>query len=304
MNLIPALPIIIPLLCALLVAKRGSILWQKIIRAFSSFLLLLISILLVLKVADGSAPLILHTGSWTAPYGITLVVDMLAAAMLLLSAILALAVSVYSCGDLDEDRFRFGFVPLTSIMMMGVNGAFLAGDIFNLYVWFEVLLIASFVLLALGGKQKQMEGSVKYVTLNLISSALFLAGIGVLYGMAGTLNMAQLAEFISHGGSNSSVALSSALFLAGFGIKAGIFPLYFWLPASYPTPPASVSAIFSGLLTKVGVYALIRVFTLIFVQDVEFTHGVLLGLATFTMITGVLGAASNLRFEPFSLSTL
>ena len=222
---------------------------------------------------------------------------MLAAAMLLLSAILALAVSVYSCGDLDEDRFRFGFVPLTLIMMMGVNGAFLAGDIFNLYVWFEVLLIASFVLLALGGKQKQMEGSVKYVTLNLISSALFLAGIGVLYGMAGTLNMAQLAEFISHGGSNSSVALSSALFLAGFGIKAGIFPLYFWLPASYPTPPASVSAIFSGLLTKVGVYALIRVFTLIFVQDVEFTHGVLLGLATFTMITGVLGAASQFEIR-------
>ena len=131
MNLIPALPIIIPLLCALLaLAKRGSILWQKIIGIFSSLLLLLISILLVLKVADGSAPLILHTGSWIAPYGITLVVDMLAAAMLLLSAILALAVSVYSCGDLDEDRFRFGFVPLTLIMMMGVNGAFLAGDIF------------------------------------------------------------------------------------------------------------------------------------------------------------------------------
>ena len=298
MNLIPALPIIIPLLCALLaLAKRGSILWQKIIGIFSSLLLLLISILLVLKVANGSAPLILHTGSWIAPYGITLVVDMLAAAMLLLSAILALAVSVYSCGDLDEDRFRFGFVPLTLIMMMGVNGAFLAGDIFNLYVWFEVLLIASFVLLSLGGKQKQMEGSVKYVTLNLISSALFLAGIGVLYGMAGTLNMAQLAEFISHGDSNSSAALSSALFLAGFGIKAGIFPLYFWLPASYPTPPASVSAIFSGLLTKVGVYALIRVFTLIFVQDVEFTHGVLLGLATFTMITGVLGAASQFEIR-------
>ena len=132
---------------------------------------------------------------------------------------------------------------------------------------------ASFVLLALGGERKQMEGSVKYVALNLISSALFLAGIGILYGMAGTLNMAQLAQVVSEGGTGGSATLSAALFLAGFGIKAGIFPLYFWLPCSYPAPPASVSAIFSGLLTKVGVYALIRVFTLIFVEDVAFTHG-------------------------------
>ena len=198
---------------------------------------------------------------------------------------------------MDDDRFRFGFIPLTLIMMMGVNGAFVAGDVFNLYVWFEVLLSASFVLLALGGERKQMEGSVKYVTLNLISSALFLAGIGILYGMAGTLNMAQLAQVVSEGGSGGSATLSAALFLAGFGIKAGIFPLYFWLPASYPAPPASVSAIFSGLLTKVGVYALIRVFTLIFVEDVAFTHGLLLGLAALTMVTGVFGAASQFEIR-------
>lgn len=298
MKLIPVLPIIIPLLGALaaLVGRR-SLVWQKAVGMLSAFLMVGVSVWMVVKVADGRAPLVLHTGGWAAPYGITLVVDMLAAAMLLLSAIVAAVVAVYACGDLDDDRFRFGFIPLTLIMMMGVNGAFVAGDVFNLYVWFEVLLSASFVLLALGGERKQMEGSVKYVTLNLISSALFLAGIGILYGMAGTLNMAQLAQVVSEGGSGGSATLSAALFLAGFGIKAGIFPLYFWLPASYPAPPASVSAIFSGLLTKVGVYALIRVFTLIFVEDVAFTHGLLLGLAALTMVTGVFGAASQFEIR-------
>ena len=298
MNVIPALPILVPLLGALVaLVGRRSLVWQKTVGILTSLLMVGVSALLVVKVADGTAPLVLHTGGWPAPYGITLVVDMLAAALLLLSAVLAATVAVYACGDLDDDRFRFGFVPLTLIMMMGVNGAFVAGDVFNLYVWFEVLLSASFVLLALGGERKQMEGSVKYVALNLISSALFLAGIGILYGMAGTLNMAQLAQVVSEGGSGGSATLSAALFLAGFGIKAGIFPLYFWLPASYPTPPASVSAIFSGLLTKVGVYALIRVFTLIFAEDVAFTHGLLLGLAALTMVIGVFGAASQFEIR-------
>ena len=298
MNVIPALPILVPLLGALVaLVGRRSLVWQKIVGIVTSLLMVAVSALLVVKVADGTAPLVLHTGGWTAPYGITLVVDMLAALLLFLSAVLAATVAVYACGDLDDDRFRFGFVPLTLIMMMGVNGAFVAGDVFNLYVWFEVLLSASFVLLALGGERKQMEGSVKYVALNLISSALFLAGIGILYGMAGTLNMAQLAQVVSEGGSGGSATLSAALFLAGFGIKAGIFPLYFWLPASYPAPPASVSAIFSGLLTKVGVYALIRVFTLIFLEDVAFTHGLLLGLAALTMVIGVFGAASQFEIR-------
>ena len=298
MNVIPALPILVPLLGALVaLAGRRSLVWQKTVGILTSLLMVAVSALLVVKVADGTAPLVLHIGGWAAPYGITLVVDMLAAALLLLSAVLAATVAVYACGDLDDDRFRFGFVPLTLIMMMGVNGAFVAGDVFNLYVWFEVLLSASFVLLALGGERKQMEGSVKYVALNLISSALFLAGIGILYGIAGTLNMAQLAQVVSEGGLGGSATLSASLFLAGFGIKAGIFPLYFWLPASYPAPPASVSAIFSGLLTKVGVYALIRVFTLIFVEDVAFTHGLLLGLAALTMVIGVFGAASQFEIR-------
>ena len=221
---------------------------------------------------------------------------MLAAALLLLSAVLAATVAVYACGDLDDDRFRFGFVPLTLIMMMGVNGAFVAGDVFNLYVWFEVLLSASFVLLALGGERKQMEGSVKYVTLNLISSALFLAGIGILYGMAAMLNRRAM-QVVSEGGSGGSATLSALSSWQGLVLKRAFSRFISGWLASYPTPPASVSAIFSGLLTKVGVYALIRVFTLIFAEDVAFTHVALLGLAALTMVIGVFGAASQFEIR-------
>ncbi|RZO87498.1 MAG: Na+/H+ antiporter subunit D [Kiritimatiellaceae bacterium] len=298
MNVAPVLPIVVPLLGALAaLAGRRWLAWQRGVGIVTSFLMVVVAGWLLARVWSGGVPLVLHTGGWAAPFGITLVVDLLAALMLLVSAVLATAVAVYACGDLEAERFRFGFVPLTLIMMMGVNGAFLAGDIFNLYVWFEVLLSASFVLLALGGERRQMEGSVKYVTLNLISSALFLAGVGLLYGMAGTLNMAQLAQLVASGALGGEVTLSAVLFLTGFGIKAGIFPLFFWLPASYPTPPASVSAIFSGLLTKVGVYALMRFFTLIFVQDMAFTHGLLLVLAGLTMLSGVFGAASQFEMR-------
>jgi multicomponent Na+:H+ antiporter subunit D len=298
MNLLPALPILVPLVGALIaVLFRKAVSFQKGIGVATAALMCVVGGIVLVSVAATSVPLVLHVGGWQAPYGITLVADKFAALMLFFGALLSLMVSIYACADIDHERFRFGFVPLSLIMMMGVNGAFLAGDIFNLYVWFEVLLIASFVLLALGGHRRQMEGSVKYVTLNLLSSALFLAGIGILYGLAGTLNMAQLAQEVAASEHTAAIHLSAVLFLAGFGIKSGIFPLFFWLPASYPTPPAAVSALFSGLLTKVGVYALVRVFTLIFIADVSFTHGWLIVLGIFTMIIGVFGAASQFEIR-------
>ena len=175
---------------------------------------------------------------------------------------------------------------------MGVCGAFLTGDLFNLYVWFEVMLMASFVLLALGGGRQQMEGALKYVTLNLVSSALFLAGAGILYGLTGTLNMADLAVKLRAVSHPQLVTAAAMLFFVAFGIKAAAFPLFFWLPASYHTPPVAVSAIFSGLLTKVGVYSLMRTFTLVFVQETGYTHALILAIAALTMITGVLGAVA------------
>jgi multicomponent Na+:H+ antiporter subunit D len=173
----------------------------------------------------------------------------------------------------------------------------LTGDLFNLYVWFEVLLMASFALLTLGGEQGQIEGGFKYVTLNLIASTLFLTALGLVYGMTGTLNMAALARSLPAAPYPGLILTVSMLFLVGFGIKAAVFPLFFWLPASYHTPPVAVSAVFVGLLTKVGVYALVRLFTLLFMQDTAFTHTLILVLAGCTMVTGVLGAVAQNEFR-------
>ncbi len=229
-------------------------------------------------------------GGWPAPYGITFVADLLSALMVTLTGTMGLAVMVYSLFSMDPGRESHGYYPLFHILLMGVSGAFLTGDIFNLYVWFEVLLIASFVLMSLGGERAQIEGGLKYVTLNLVSSALFLAALGILYGEAGTLNMADLALTLGKSGDTGLVDTLAMLFLVAFGIKAALFPLFFWLPASYHTPPAAVSAIFSGLLTKVGVYALVRVFTMIFVGDLAYTHTWILWAAGLTMVIGILGA--------------
>ncbi|MBM3135299.1 MAG: Na+/H+ antiporter subunit D [Chloroflexi bacterium] len=236
-------------------------------------------------------------GNWPAPFGITLVADLFSAIMVVLAGLMGLAVAVYSVASMDAGRESFGYYPLLHILLTGVCGAFLTGDIFNLYVWFEVMLVASFVLLALGGKRAQLEGATKYVTLNLMASALFLAAVGILYGVAGTLNMADLARQLSLVGQPGLVTALALLFLVAFGIKAAVFPLFFWLPASYHTPPVAVSAIFAGLLTKVGVYALMRVFTLLFVHDVGYTHTLILVIAGLTMVTGVLGAVAQNEFR-------
>lgn len=293
MNLLPVLPIILPqagaILCMFL---RRNIAMQRILAVAVSALMLAVAVSLLVVTRDGTIAVV-NVGNWPAPFGITLVVDLLSAIMLTLGGLMAVAVSIYACFDLDQGRIRFGFTPLLLIMMMGVNGAFVAGDLFNLYVWFEVLLTASFILLALGGEKQQLAGSIKYVALNLLSSAFFLAGVGILYGMTGTLNMAELAVVVQQGDRGGLVTMVAVMFMMAFGIKAGMFPLFFWLPASYPTPPAAVSAIFSGLLTKVGVYALIRVFTLVFCGDMEFTHVLILIGAGLTMLSGVLGAASQ-----------
>jgi multicomponent Na+:H+ antiporter subunit D len=272
---------------------------QKILGVTGTVLLFAASVALFISTMKSDI-LVLQIGSWPAPFGITLVSDLFSATMQLLTSIVGLAVGWYSLAVIGEGRIAFGYFALFHFLMMGVNGAFLTGDIFNLYVWFEVMLISSFVLMALGGERAQMAGAIKYVTINLISSAMFLAALGILYGIAGTLNMADLAVKFSQIETESSRALIttiSVLFLAAFGIKAAIFPLFFWLPASYHTPPAAIAAIFSGLLTKVGVYALIRVFTLIFLQDTQFTHTLILILACLTMFIGVLGAMSQNDFR-------
>ncbi|MHB8862620.1 MAG: Na+/H+ antiporter subunit D [Pirellulaceae bacterium] len=293
MTIFLVLPIAIPLatMCILLLGQWSPTL-QRALGVISAGLLLCAACMLLYVVwYDGIQ--VLDVGSWPAPFGITLVADLFSAIMVVLAGLMGMAVAVYSTTSVDKSRQAFGFYPLVHLLLMGVCGAFLTGDVFNLYVWFEVMLIASFVLLALGGERAQIEGALKYVTLNLVASALFLAAIGILYAATGTLNMADLAWKLRDVENGQVVTVLATLFLVAFGIKAAVFPLFFWLPASYHTPPVAVSAIFAGLLTKVGVYALIRVFTLLFVSDVPFTHGLLLVVAGLTMVTGVLGAVAQ-----------
>jgi multicomponent Na+:H+ antiporter subunit D len=293
MNILLLLPILIPFATAIAcLFCWGRVAAQRALSVIGAAGLLMATLTLLAAVSrDGIQAT--QGGAWPAPYGITFVADLLSALMLVLTGVIALATAIYSLGSLDAARERFGYYPLLHVMIMGICGAFLTGDMFNLYVWFEVMLMSSFVLMALGGERSQLEGAIKYVTLNLISSALFLAAVGILYGAAGTLNMAQLALVLPQIGQPGLVTTIAMLFLVAFGIKAAMFPLFAWLPASYHTPPIAVSAIFAGLLTKVGVYALIRSFTLLFTQDIPFTHTVILVLAALTMIAGVLGAAAQ-----------
>jgi len=231
----------------------------------------------------------LQAGSWAAPYGITFIADLLSASVLLLSQITGLAVSWFTTPEIIGQRQKFGYFAIFHFLLMGLAGAFIAGDLFNLYVWFELIIISSFVLLTLGGKRMQIEGAVKYFTLNMLASIIFLTAIALLYGATGTLNLAELSQVVPQLENQNYVQLVGIIFFTGFGIKAGVFPLYFWLPASYHAPPTPISAIFAGLLTKVGIYALIRVFTLVFVVQ-GFNQQLILWTAVLTIFFGGIGA--------------
>ncbi|MCP5488255.1 MAG: Na+/H+ antiporter subunit D [Verrucomicrobia bacterium] len=297
MNGLLIAPVLLPLLLGIL----SLLLWhhvraQRVIAVAGTGLLTLLSLRLLIGIYRHGIQVV-HLGNWEAPFGISLAADLLGAIMVVLASITGFAIALYSVGANERQRECFGYYPLVHILIMGVNGAFLTGDIFNLYVWFEVMLMSSFVLLALGGEKPQIEGGVKYMALNFFSSVIFLTAVGLLYGVMGTLNLADLAVKVRGTESTGMLVVIGCLFLASFGIKAAIFPLFFWLPASYHTPPPAVSGLFAGLLTKVGVYAMIRLFTLIFTPDLVHLHGLILGLAALTMVTGVLGAAAQFEFR-------
>ncbi|AKF08650.1 proton-conducting transporter membrane subunit [Sandaracinus amylolyticus] len=293
MSAIVALPLVWPLCAAVgaFLAFRTPRA-QEVISITASVALVVTSFVLLAHVrAEGL--LVTQVGSWPAPYGVSLVADRLSATMVCITSVLGLAVAIYSIDGVSRRRRAFGFHPLLQLVLAGVCGAFLTGDLFNLFVWIEVQLIASFVLLALGGERAQLEGAIKYVTLNLVSSALMLAAIGLLYGLCGTLNFADMAVRLERASPSGAIGAAALLLFAAFGIKAAIFPFFFWLPASYHTPPAAVSALFSGLLTKVGVYAMARVFVGVYGGELAVLRDVLFVVAALTMVTGVLGAAAQ-----------
>lgn len=257
---------------------------------------LIVSVFLFSEVLSGGV-ISIQAGNWPTPFGISLAADLLSSGLIFVTAILAFITSIYSLGGIDKPDLSSIFYPVLLFLIFGLTGAFLAADIFNLYVWFEVMLVSSFVLFTLGGKKDQLEGSMKYVAINVISSSLFLAGIGLVYGLTGSLNMAALHLKIPLVENQALVSVAKAFFLVSFGIKAAIFPLFFWLPASYHTPPIAISALAVGLLTKVGVYVMIRFFTLVFPISNEFTNTLLLVVSGFTMLVGVLGAAAQNDFR-------
>lgn len=287
----------LPLLIPLAAAMAGLLAWKRpglqrhVSLCGTSALLVSGGALLAAVRSEGVQSV--QAGSWAAPFGITLVADLFSAIMVTVTGGMGLAVAIYALADTEPEVEHLGYHPLMQVLLLGVCGSFLTGDVFNLYVWFEVMLIASFVLLALGGRRGHLEAAIKYVVLNLIASALFLAAVGILYGVAGTLNMADLARLFRETHNSGPVPVIAILFLVAFGIKAAVFPLFFWLPASYHTAPIAVTTIFSALLTKVGVYALIRIFTLIFVQELEAWQPFILAAAGLTMVTGVLGAVAQ-----------
>ncbi len=296
-ELIILMPVLLPLSFAILMLFTWKNLHsQRLLNIIAGSTELIASIILLATIYINGIQIV-AVGGWKIPYGIVLVADNFSAIMVLMSGLMGFAVAFYSLVTVDKKNEQHFFYPLLQVLLMGVNGSFLTGDIFNLYVWFEVMLISSFVLLALGGKQEQLEGAVKYVTLNLISSMIFLSAVGILFGLTGTLNMADLAVKIQLLEDKGLVTVVAMMFLVSFGIKSAVFPLFSWLPASYHTPPVAVSALFAGLLTKVGVYAMYRVFTLIFDINNEFISTIILVIAGLTMLTGVLGAAAQNDFR-------
>jgi len=284
-------PVIVPLaaaaICALLWHRPGLQRWTSLV---ALVLMLGASIALLVRVETEGTQVIAF-GGWPIPFGIVFVADRLGAAMAVITAVLALAVAIFGLADIRRRQEHAGFHPLYLGMIAAVAGAFLTGDIFNLYVWFEIMLITAMGLLAIDRNRAQLDGAIKYAVLNLLGTLLFLLAVGILYGATGTLNMADLGRVLADAEPSAALALSAGLFLIAFGIKAGYFPLFFWLPASYHTASIVVSAIFAGLITKVGVYASFRVFTLMFsVEDGGIRELVAL-MAAGTMLFGVFGAA-------------
>ena len=225
------LPIVVPLgtTIVLLLAPQRPVLQRWI--ALAGSVLLLASALLIFHRVNTGGVQALQISGWDAPFGITLVADLLAAMLVVAVGVVGVAVSAVAFGGVDPRREAYGYHPLLQVLLMGVSGAFLTGDLFNLYVWFEVMLVASFVLMALHRTSAQVEAAFKYVTINLIASAIFLTALGLLYGAAGTLNMADLVRAWPRVRASGVDTVLAVLFLIAFSIKAGLFPLFFWLPA-------------------------------------------------------------------------
>ena len=229
-------------------------------------------------------------GGWKPPLGIEFHADVFSAMLVAMAGLVGLMTTCYGLGSSDSRRDEIGHHPVTFFLMAGVTGAFLTGDLFNLYVWFELILLASFILISLGDEKRHLRAAIHYVILNLVGSALFLAGLGLLYGATGTLNMGQLGQVLYSEVNLPTAVTIGTLITIAFCVKAAVFPFSAWLPASYPSAPTAVAALFAGLLTKVGVYCLYRTSTHTFDSLPDFHFETLAFLAIVTSVIGALAA--------------
>lgn len=287
------IPVLLPLLTglALLLAGRPGR-WRRGLAAGAAALQSAVALGLVGHTGAGHT-VVLPLGNWSPHLGIVLVIDPLSAIMLALSTLIALAAVLYGFAETSvriEHPLR---LPLIQFLVAGINLSFCTGDLFNLFVAFEVMLIASYALLTLEADDWDIKQAYPYVAINLVGSALFICGAGLAYGLFGTLNFAEIAVRARALGDAPRVLILALLFLVVFGIKAGLFPLYYWLPNSYPTLPIPVAALFAGMLTKVGVYVLVRMFATVWPHDLTVAHRLLAGLAGVTMLLAVLGALAR-----------
>ncbi|SEH57891.1 multicomponent Na+:H+ antiporter subunit D [Rhizobium tibeticum] len=277
---------------AALLMMRSSTRLQALVAIPGLAVLVLLDAALLAKVV-AHGPLTMVMGRWLPPFGIAFTVDLFGALMTLTAAVAALAGGLYALKDVTESGRRYGFFPFLMLLMAGVSGAFLTGDVFNLYVWFEVLLISSFGMLILGSERGQIDGALKYAVLNLIGTTLFLISVGIVYAVFGTLNMADIAGKVEGARDTAPLMTLSALVVLAFAMKAAAFPVNFWLPASYHTPRIVVSALFAGLLTKVGVYALIRIMVMLLPVEREQLSLVIAVAGAATIVFGALGALAQ-----------
>lgn len=295
MDNIASLPILIPLMCGLLTLWMQS---RVRLQQFIHFLGVAIYLLMVVYISwsiHRHGLLVLRLGGYPAGFAVSFVLDFFTSLMLLITAIIVLAVSVYSLADNTIYR-RNLFYPAFWFMIAGVSGAFSTGDLFNLYVWFEVMIMASFVMVILSREKKYLQGCLHYVALNLLATLIMLLSISFLYGLSGTLDMASLSQWTHDTKSSEAFIFCFGALMVAFAIKSALFPYCFWLPDSYHLTSVSTGAVFAGLLTKVGVYALIRTGTLFFAPQAQFMQ-LLLIVSVLTMLSGVFGAMTDFNIR-------
>lgn len=304
-NILLLLPILLPLVSAvvLLACWRKRDL-QQILQVVAGTLQLALSGWLLYEVYQQNY-LVTQVGGWKAPYGVTLIADRLSGLILFTSSLASFATAIYSLKAIDKETLWFGYYPIYYLMMTSISGILLAGDLFNLYVWIEVMLMSSFILLSLGGGKLQLEGTLKYTSMNLLGSFFMLMAIALVYHITGTLNLAQLAVLLPKLPTSGMVYLIAVLFFTSLGIKTAVFPLYFWLPEAYPTPPVPVAAIFSGLLAKVGFYTLLRTLSLLFPFELDYLEPIILWVAVLTILAAILSSLiSGHLLKIFSLQVV